>query len=270
LDFKHYEIVQIRTSKEARSLDFHRHSYYELFLFMAGSGSHNIDFKSFDINPHTMQLVAPLQLHQVKHSKDSEGYVLKVQPLFIASNAILSNYFNYIKYNQHFKAGVEISKQESQLLQSSYTFLMSYDNNNANDSLFGMLSTLHLYISILKKHQNMDNSAESNPHNIYFTQFLSLAEKHYLIEKNADYYSQKMTTPLRKLNNIVKDRTGLSVKQFLIQRVLLESKRLIIHSNKSVKEIAYELDFLEPAHFSNFFKKHIGLTPTKFRANSLV
>jgi len=263
LDFKHYEIVKIRTSKKDRNLDSHRHLYYELFLFVAGRGSHNIDFKSFDISPPSIQLVGPLQLHQVKHSKDSEGYVLKVQPLFIASNPILSNYFNYIQYNQHFKAGVKISKQEAELLQNSYTFLMSYNNSNSNDSLFAMLSALHLYISILKRHQNMANAAESNPNNIHFTQFLSLAEEHYLIEKNADYYTQKMMIPLRKLNNIVKDRTGLSVKQFLIQRVLLESKRLIIHSDKSVKEIAYDLDFLEPAHFSNFFKKTHGNNTNK-------
>ncbi|BDS11115.1 helix-turn-helix domain-containing protein [Aureispira anguillae] len=266
MEFKHYEIVRIKTSKEERNLDPHRHTYYELFLFFAGSGTHLIDFKEFNIQPPSIQLVAPHQLHQVKHSKDSQGYVIKIQPLLIASNPLLSNFFNFIQYNQHFEVGVTINQEEAALLTNSYLFLESYKNTNSNDSLFAALSVLNLYISILKKHQRIDSQSENNPNNEHFNTFLTLAEKNYLIEKSADYYTQTMNISLNKLNAIVRERTGMSVKKFLINRVLLEAKRLIVHSEMSVKEIAYQLDFLEPAHFSNFFKKHLGGTPSKFRS----
>lgn len=265
MEFKHYEIVQIRTSNEDRDLEPHRHIFYELFFFFAGSGSHLIDFKEFSIQPPSIQLVAPHQLHQVKHSKDSQGYVIKIQPTLITSSPFLKNFFNFIQYNQHFEAGVAITPEESDLLKSSYLFLKSYNNDNSNDSIFAALSALNLYISILKKYQNLDTQAESNPNNAYFNQFLDLAEKNYHIEKSADYYTKAMNISLNRLNGIVKERTGMTAKKFLINRVLLEAKRLIIHSEQTVKEIAYQLEFLEPAHFSNFFKKHLGMTPSSFR-----
>lgn len=265
LEFKHYQIVQIKTSAEDRDLEPHRHVFYELFFFFAGSGSHLIDFKDFSIKPPSIQLVGPHQLHQVKHSRDSQGYVIKIQPTLIASSPFLNNFFNFIQYNQHFEAGVAINAEEADLLKSSYLFLKAYDDDNSNDSIFAALSALNLYVSILKKYQNLSKIAEKSPNNQYFNQFLNLAEQHYQIEKNADFYTQAMNVSLNKLNNIVKERTGMSVKKFLINRVLLEAKRLIIHSEKTVKEIAYQLEFLEPAHFSNFFKKHLGMTPTTFR-----
>lgn len=265
MEFKHYQIVQIKTSKEDRDLEPHRHTYYELFFFYAGSGSHLIDFKDFNIEPPSIQLVGPHQLHQVKHSRDSQGYVIKIQPTLIASSPFLTNFFNFIQYNQYFEAGVVISPEEASLLKSSYLFLKSYNNDNSDDSIFAALSALNLYISILKKHQNLSEQAERSPNNEYFNQFLDLAEQNYQIEKSADYYTQAMNISLNRLNNIVKERTGMTVKKFLINRVLLEAKRLIIHSEKTVKEIAYQLEFLEPAHFSNFFKKHLGMTPSAFR-----
>jgi AraC-like DNA-binding protein len=210
-------------------------------------------------------LVGPHQLHQVKHSKDSQGYVIKIQPTLIASSPFLNNFFNFIQYNQHFEAGVAISPDEASLLKSSYLFLKSYNNDNSDDSIFAVLSALNLYISILKKYQNLSKQAEKSPNNEYFNQFIELAEQNYQIEKSADFYTQAMNISLSRLNNIVKERTGMTAKKFLINRVLLEAKRLIIHSEKTVKEIAYQLEFLEPAHFSNFFKKHLGITPSTFR-----
>lgn len=266
LEFKYYEIVPIKTSEGERDLEPHRHLFYELFLFFTGSGKHTIDFEDFDISPPSIQLVAPHQLHQVKHSKDSQGYVIKIQPVLIAANPFLSNFFSFIQYNQHFKVGVTIDAEDAAILKNSYLFLEQYQNTNYNESIFAALAVLNLYIAILKKYQNEHLQGESNPNNEYFNQFLSLAEQHYLIEKSADYYTQATNLSLNRLNAIVRERTGMSVKKFLINRVLLEAKRLIIHSEKSVKEIAYQLDFLEPAHFSNFFKKHLGITPSKFRS----
>jgi len=265
LEFKYYQIVQIKTSAEDRDLEPHRHTFYELFFFFGGSGTHLIDFKDFNITPPSIQLVGPHQLHQVKHSRDSQGYVIKIQPTLIASSPFLNNFFNFIQYNQHFEAGVAITAQEASLLKNSYLFLKSYNNDNSDDSIFAALSALNLYISILKKHQNLSKQAEKSPNNEYFNQFLELAEQNYQIEKSADYYTQAMNLSLSRLNSIVKERTGMTAKKFLINRVLLEAKRLIIHSEKTVKEIAYQLEFLEPAHFSNFFKKHLGITPSTFR-----
>ncbi|MCH2022888.1 MAG: helix-turn-helix domain-containing protein [Saprospiraceae bacterium] len=264
MDFKYYEIAKIKTADEDLDIELHRHLFYEFFFFYGGSGKHIIDFQEYDLSLPCIQIVSPHQLHQVIQSSDSQGYVIKVKPILISSYPRINNFLNNIQYNQHFNPGVLIKENEQRLLKENCLFLNSHNNNN-EDSIFALLSFINLYISILKKNQKEKDTSDNNINNVIFTEFMQLVENYYLVEKSAEFYMNKMHVSLNKLNNIVKERTGMSAKKFLIQRVLLEAKRLVVHSNKSVKEIAYDLEFLEPAHFTNYFKKHIGTSPTNFK-----
>ena len=67
--------------------------------------------------------------------------------------------------------------------------------------------------------------------------------------------------------SLVKERLGVSVKGLLSKKRLTESKKEIAFSEKSIKEIAYQLQFDSPNNFSSFFKKCVGVSPTAFRSN---
>ncbi|MEO0338424.1 MAG: helix-turn-helix domain-containing protein, partial [Bacteroidota bacterium] len=82
--------------------------------------------------------------------------------------------------------------------------------------------------------------------------------------KVGDYATKVHLTP-KYLSQTVKNYTGKTAKEFIQDRLLLEAKRLLLHTDMSVKEVAYEVGFEEPLHFSSFFKKHAGQSPSKFR-----
>ena len=67
------------------------------------------------------------------------------------------------------------------------------------------------------------------------------------------------------LNRAVKETTDKTTSQLIAERILQEAKILLKHSNWGVSEVAYALDFTEVTHFNNFFKKHVELSPLKFR-----
>jgi len=67
------------------------------------------------------------------------------------------------------------------------------------------------------------------------------------------------------LNECVKKTTGFSVSYHIQQRILLEAKRLLFHSEQAVKEVAVALGFEDIAYFSRFFKKHVGMSALAFR-----
>lgn len=106
------------------------------------------------------------------------------------------------------------------------------------------------------------------------TLFLELLERQFPVEENhprvslrsASDFAQQLNIHVNHLNRAVKDTTGKTTTQLITERLLQESKILLMHSQWNVSEIAFALGFTEVTHFSNFFKKQVGTSPAKFRA----
>jgi len=96
-------------------------------------------------------------------------------------------------------------------------------------------------------------------------------ESHDKIElRSASEYAEKLAVHVNHLNRAVKATTGKTTSQLIAERVVRESKILLKQSIWNVSEIAYSLGFNEVTHFNNFFKKHIGTSPTKFKSAEFV
>lgn len=67
------------------------------------------------------------------------------------------------------------------------------------------------------------------------------------------------------LSTVIKTKTGKSISTWIADKTIAEAKSLLQHASSSIKEIAYLLGFTESAHFSNYFKKHTGLSPVAYR-----
>jgi len=78
-------------------------------------------------------------------------------------------------------------------------------------------------------------------------------------------YANYLCLSEKYLNECVKEVLSVNAKQLIIEQLLMKSRRALKFSDSSIKEISYSLGFSSPDYFSNFFKKHVGLTPTTFR-----
>ncbi len=105
------------------------------------------------------------------------------------------------------------------------------------------------------------------------TLFLELLERQFPIDENhqslnlrsASDFSSQLNVHVNHLNRAVKETTEKTTSQIIAARILQESKILLKHSAWTVSEIAFALGFTEVTHFNNFFKKHVQLSPLKFR-----
>ncbi|MGK2863277.1 MAG: helix-turn-helix domain-containing protein [Chitinophagaceae bacterium] len=103
--------------------------------------------------------------------------------------------------------------------------------------------------------------------------FLELLERQFPIDENhqslnfrsASDYAKQLNVHVNHLNRAVKENTDKTTSQIIAERILRESKILLKHSAWNVSEIAWALGFNETTHFNNFFKKHVQLSPLKFR-----
>lgn len=100
--------------------------------------------------------------------------------------------------------------------------------------------------------------------------FSALVEKHFRTLHKVSDYAELMNKSPKTLANVLKGMGEKSPLQIIHQRIILESKKLLLYTDKSVKEISFELNFPDPVQFSRLFKNETGLAPIDFKKSGLM
>jgi len=116
-------------------------------------------------------------------------------------------------------------------------------------------------------HVNGSAKLSSQFHELLERQFPIESPEHKLKLKTAKDYATRLGVHVNHLNRALKEITGKTTTEHIIDRVLAQSKVMLRHSNWSVAEIAFCLGFEYPAYFNNLFKKQIGITPKSYRVH---
>lgn len=95
-------------------------------------------------------------------------------------------------------------------------------------------------------------------------EFNMLVESHYKKEHSVSFYADKLFKSPKTLSNTFA-KLNTSPLQIIHERIVLEAKRLLIYTDKTAKEIAYEVGFEDASHLSRLFKKHTTLSPSDFK-----
>jgi len=96
--------------------------------------------------------------------------------------------------------------------------------------------------------------------------FFILVEKRFKEDRKVDNYAQELGITAKHLAYVIKKTTGKHPSEWLESYVLLESKKLLRNTDESIQNIAFDLNFATPSHFSKFFKDRTNMTPKEFRA----
>lgn len=99
--------------------------------------------------------------------------------------------------------------------------------------------------------------------------FNVLIEQHFREKHQVAEYAELLFKSPKTLSNLFHKYSDKSPLATINERIVLEAKRLLIYSDKTSEEIAYELGYKEAGHFSKFFKKHAGMNPTEFKSKKL-
>jgi AraC-like DNA-binding protein len=98
-----------------------------------------------------------------------------------------------------------------------------------------------------------------------FNNFLKIVEQNFRRDEGISFYADKMNMSERNLNIICKNNFQKSVSEIIETRKLIEAKNLLIHTDKSVSEIGYDLGYNEKSYFTRVFHNKLSVTPTQFR-----
>ena len=118
-------------------------------------------------------------------------------------------------------------------------------------------------LKLIRIKEHVFTSQDVNQKRVY--EFMLLLEENYMEERTAEYYASKLGISAKRLNQILKDKLDKTGMQLIHDRIIMEAKRKIIHSENTLKEIAYDLGFSDRPYFSRFFKKQTGQSPEDFQ-----
>ena len=98
-----------------------------------------------------------------------------------------------------------------------------------------------------------------------FIRFQNLLEQEYATTKKVFDYANKLGYSTKKLNTVVNFVANKPAKEFINDTVVIKIKRQLLHSDYSIKEIAFKVGFNDPTNLYKYFKKYTNSTPEAFR-----
>lgn len=137
-------------------------------------------------------------------------------------------------------------------------------DNIQGDMLRMLLKRLIIMTTRLAKEQLIVKTLDNQQIDIV-RKFNYLVDKHYKTKRKVSDYAEMMFKSPKTLSNLFAAYNQKTPQQIIMDRIALEAKRLINYTDKQNQEIAYELGFNDPAHFSKFFKKMFRISPTEYR-----
>ena len=247
----------------------HRHDSYLMVFFTNGSGLHEVDFDQFEIKRGSLFVLQPGQMHHWSLSEDIEGFVI------IFSQELYNLYFGQKKINDynfyhsiHNRPEMVFEENEIPKIQPYFDLLIQENSQNHKQQLDKMLNLLDcIHIEISRKYSET-YSHQTHSYNIKINTFETLLEKYFREEKLPSFYAEKLNITLKHLNRICNEILQKTATEVIMDRVILEIKRMLIDKQLAVNEIAYKVGYEDYSYFSRLFKKQTGLSPTEFRNTS--
>ena len=257
--------------KTLSSADFpHRHDFYNLIYIKQGSGTHDIDFKRFIVEPNQMFFMNDGQVHDWNLSADTVGYTLFFKKEFyeVIEKGLSLQALPFFNNSNNDAPMVIFSEEESQRIENLFEeIIIEFKANQPHrDTLIKSLLKIILIHSI-RIYQPLfrGDSTELNVSKI--RNFEMLIEKHFKEYKSVKNFADKLNITANYLNAICTKTIGRTAGELIRDRVILEAKRLLLHSSISVCEMAYHLGYDDCSYFIRVFKKEVGSTPEQFRLN---
>jgi len=249
-------------------LDPQRLGFDLLVRIDRGSELHTVDFTGYQVAPGDVLWVRAGQVQRWGRIDDVEGPVVLFDSHTVDDRTRELITAHAVRPRSHWPA--------AELAGSSVEPLLDLLRTSAEQSVAdpgplrqaALSHALALLLVELTLVVPLGSAPPPRPTHEAYGWFRDHIEKHYDTWHHVAQYADRLGYSTRTLNRLARQNTGLSAKQLIDERVVLEAKRRLSHADSSVAEIADQLGFDDPSNFSSWFRRHTGTTPAAFRVTS--
>ncbi|WP_079242202.1 AraC family transcriptional regulator [Chryseobacterium indologenes] len=242
---------------------------YSVILWK-GAGVFSVDDINYSYSGYNILFLSPYQkVKLVSESNETihmlffhgDYYCIEYHKEEVACNGLLFN-------NIYLNPGIELSEERYHYILELYNHIKKEESEKHPFSESIIKTYIQLILAIgSKQKSSIENNVVSHEklHNKNAVEFQKLLESYFKTEKELSFYSDKLNITNNTLSKAVKKEFSKRPTQLINERIILESKKLLHLTYRSVKEIAAELGFADEFYFSRYFKKSVGCSPKNYR-----
>ncbi len=232
----------------------------------SGTAVHTVDFADHPLRPGDVLWVRAGQVHQWGAIAAIEGSVVMFGPHSVDDRTRDLIRLHVVRPRNHWSAadltGTPVTQTLNLLTSTS-------DSPGAERSNLRQAIRAHCLAALLVEltlAQPADHGTGPGPTHEVFAWFRDHIEEHFQHWHKVSEYADRLGYSSRTLNRLARQHTGLSAKQLIDERVILEAKRQLSHGDAPVSEIAEQLGFDDASNFSSYFRRQTRITPGTFRS----
>jgi len=248
----------------------HRHDFYEILFITQGTGSHTIDFQKYEIKPNSIFFLSPGQIHNLELSDDILGFIFLFTSEFYLinkqdKNKLLELPFFYSISNENPPLLLS-SGNDTKLLSDLFSQACQENGSLKEDSEELIGSLLDIILIQCKRLYPVTSANQTRGKGkLLVKRFKLLLEEKYQENIPVKNYAALLSVTPNHLNETIKSLTGRTATDMISEKMILEIKRLLLHTELTVSEIAFQLNFSDQSYFSRYFRNKVGISPLEFR-----
>lgn len=265
LAFKVYDFEDIASFSQIQRLN-----YYSLIWIKSGKGNVIVDFNTYAYEPNHLFSFTPYQPFLFETTQATKGSIIHFHSDFfcihkhqqeVACNGVL---FNNI-YESPFVKIDDLSIDSFEMLLREMKKDIENNQMAMHESILSYLKLFLIHAARLRNKQTSD--FENSPSEVAFIpqKLKDLIEQKYKIEHAPKAYAKALHLSPKALAKISKKYFHKTLTELISERIIIEAKRELYLTSKSIKVIAADLGYEDEFYFSRFFKKNTSITPSQFR-----
>lgn len=270
LDFLHVEPIHERSGKHDWTIRPHSHpDHMQILVIVEGGGWITIEDTKWEIKSPCLIVIPAGKAHEIGFDSQTDGYVVTaainyIRTVSVADRRLMDVCLVGTVYLLN-DADIHLKDIIDSFKQLHKEFIWSAIGRRPAI----MAQFLRILVGIMRIQMGINVVPEKRPSKDYelIMQYREMVEQKFRKEKNLEYYAKNLNVTLPKLNQACKSQLGKTSSELLYERMIVEAKRYLLYSELTVAEIGYSIGFDDPAYFSRFFSKRVGIPPGTYRNN---
>lgn len=268
-EFEILDIANLYKNHKKILTEPHRTNFYHIIWFKEGAGTHLVDFNPIKIKKNSLLTIGKNKVQRFDtYGNYKAKVILFTDEFFCRADNDIRFLKETILFNDLFdNSQIVLESNENSIaviLQMMELELEKKSDNLQQDILKNLLHNFLLLAERQKRKQGFTEIKKGADLD-YTLLFKDLLETHFKKVKQVTFFAREINVTEKRLNQATSRVLGITPKEMIDERILLEAKRMLSHTNDTIKEIGFELGFEEPTNFIKYFRKHCASTPVEFR-----